>query len=135
MRFSVFVSVCVLFIACRSAEQPPSPASHRQTRHDMVESLRADLVAERHPSDGGGRAWIEPAGDAPPPATASTPGRWVIHYEAGPEGIAEGGMIFLQVSPFWGWSTPQTDHPTRSGYTEAADGSARSGAGAERDWY
>ncbi len=120
MRFSVSVSVLFcFFIACRSAEQPSSSA-RRQPRHDMAESLRADLAAERHPSDGGGRAWLEADGDAPPTATVSTPGRWVIHYEVGPRGIAEGGMIFLQVSPFWGWTTPQTAYPTAVGYTEVS---------------
>ena len=120
MRFFVFLFLFVflLFLGCQSAEQQPSPTPDRRPRHEMVESLRADLAAERHPSDGGGRAWIEADGDAPPTATVSSPGRWVIHYEAGPEGIAEGGMIFLQVSPFWGWSTPQTDYPAESGYTE-----------------
>ncbi len=83
----------------------------------MVESLRADLAAVRHPADGGGRAWIE---ETPARATARAPGRWTVHYEAGPLGIEAGGMVFLQISPFWGWSTPQTLEPAAAGYTEVS---------------
>ena len=27
-------------------------------------------------------------------------------------------MVYLQVSPFWDWSTPQVTHPDERGYTE-----------------
>ncbi len=86
---------------------------------DLVEQMKADLVVERHPADGGGRAWLESDPDAPT-ATARTPGRWTIVYEAGPLGVAVGGMIYLQVSPFWGWSTPQVTYPTALGYTQVS---------------
>jgi hypothetical protein len=89
----------------------------KTARPDLVAALEADVTAIRHPSDGGGRAWLEsaPAGDTT--AMASTPGRWTIVYAAGPLGIAEHGVLFFQVSPFWGWSTPQVDAPDRPGYT------------------
>lgn len=86
--------------------------------------LREGRKAARHVADGGGRAWL----DGQPgvaSAIAGMPGRWTILYEAGPLGIAAGGMVFLQVSPFWGWSTPQVTDPAAPGYTEvttAADG-------------
>ena len=104
------------------SETPETPTTDaRQPRTELLESLRADLAAPRHPRDGGGRAWIEDF----EPGVAGSPGRWTIHYEAGPRGVAEGGMVFLQVSPFWGWSTPQTLRPEAPGYTEVttdADG-------------
>ena len=87
------------------------------------------------PSDGGGRAWLEQAEPAKP--RVSSPGRFTIVYEAGPLGIADGGMIFLQVSPFWGWSTPQTFEPrgarlhhgqSRGRRRRARGGDARSAA-------
>ena len=31
----------------------------RDAKRDIFASVRADMVAERHASDGGGRAWIE----------------------------------------------------------------------------
>ena len=30
--------------------------------------------------------------------------RWTLRYEAGPLGVAEGGTVFFQAPPFWGWS-------------------------------
>ncbi len=86
-------------------------------RWDMVAQLREDRAAERHPSDGAGRAWLEEVDGQPPTATAGRAGSWAVIYEAGPLGIAEGGVIGLQVSPFWGWSTPQTRAPEGLGYT------------------
>lgn len=75
--------------------------------------MREDLEAPRHPSDGGGRAWLE----GEPVAQVGRPGRFTIHFEVGEHGIAEGGALFLQVSPFWGWSTPQVVEPGAVGYT------------------
>lgn len=80
-----------------------------QVARDLLEA-RSQV---RSPADGGGRAWIEAGGDA----VAGAAGRWTILYEAGPEGIAAGGALYLQVSPFWGWSTPQTRSPGAQGFT------------------
>ena len=87
--------------------------------------LREDLAAERHASDGGGRAWLEPDPEGRNRVAAGELGRWTILYEAGELGIAEGGSLFLQVPPHWGWSDPQTVAPEAPGYTEvttAAEG-------------
>ena len=59
---------------------------------------------------------------SPRHATVATPDRFTIVYEVGPEGIASGGTIFLQVSPFWEWSDPQTVDPAAWGYTEVTPG-------------
>jgi hypothetical protein len=104
-----------LLAAC--GRGPGTPSRSPSARPELVETLRADLAAVRHPSDGGGRAWIE---DGPPEVTAGGTGRWTFLYEAGPLGIAAGGMLFLQPSPFWGWSTPQTLDPGEPGYTEVS---------------
>ena len=83
----------------------------------IVEALRDDLKARRDPSDGGGRAWIEQGSGQEGVARAGEPGRWTLVHEAGPAGIAAGGMLFFQVSPFWGWSTPQAVDREAPGYT------------------
>ena len=116
-----------LLIVATACREPPPPtetdsrelarSDPRRPRHEVVESLRADLEAQRHPADGGGRAWLE-QGPETSKAVVRSPGRWVIRYEAGPLGVDEGGVVFLQVSPFWGWSTPQTERPEAPGYTE-----------------
>ncbi len=121
-------------------ERPGSPGA----RWEILDMLREDSERPRHPADGGGRAWLvesvsalrtapvlknelgtevktDPGIDAGPKLeaiTAGTSGRFTIAYEVGPLGIATGGGIFLQVSPFWGWSTPQVEDPHAPGYTE-----------------
>jgi hypothetical protein len=106
-------------LGCRAT--PPRPAGDRTrspgARPDIVEALRADSRAERHPSDGGGRAWIE---KGPASVRAGASGTWSLVYEAGRDGIAVGGMLFLQVSPFWEWSTPQVDAEDAPGYTRVS---------------
>jgi hypothetical protein len=64
---------------------------------------------ERHPADGGGRARLVRDPDQAPFTTRASADRFRIVYEVGPLGIATGGSVQLQVSPFWGWSTPQVD--------------------------
>jgi hypothetical protein len=88
----------------------------------LVESLREDLEAPRHASDGGGRAWLDAGSSSPLPLTAGSTATLTVVFEAGPLGVAEGGMVFLQVSPFWGWSTPQVVEPELAGYTEVTTG-------------
>jgi hypothetical protein len=45
-------------------------------------------------------------------------------FEAGPLGVADGGMVFLQASPFWGWSTPQVTDEAAPGFTQVTTDAA-----------
>ncbi len=94
-------------VACERSEAP-------NARHEVVEMHRADLVAARHPADGGGRAFLESVEGK---VAAGGRARFTLVYEAGPLGIAEGGHVFVQVSPFWGWSAPQTLELGAPGFT------------------
>ncbi|HVS02461.1 MAG TPA: CehA/McbA family metallohydrolase [Thermoanaerobaculia bacterium] len=119
-----------LLLACRSEPQAEAPApvvatapgvpgppeTSPSARLEVAASLRRDLETERHPTDGGGRAWlVAEASDAP--ARAGARGRWTVEYEAQGAGIAAGGALFFQTSPFWGWSTPQVRDPEAAGFT------------------
>ena len=95
-------------------------ASQRRPKLDVVESLQQDLELQRHAADGGGRAWLESA----PAVSVSEAGRFPILYQAGKLGVAVGGMVYLQVSPFWGWSTPQVETPSAPGFTEVTTDAA-----------
>jgi len=104
--------------------RPPASADPNGTQTtpagampELVESLRESLATEPHVSDGGGRAWLEQIQGDPEFAIAGAPGRFRLVYEVGPEGIAVGGMIYFQVSPFWHWSTPQVEERDLDGYT------------------
>jgi hypothetical protein len=80
---------------------------------DVLRSLREAEDVGNSPSDGQGEATIGPSD----PVVAGSPGAWIITYTAGPAGIDPGGSVVLQVSPFWGWSDPQTVAPEYPGYT------------------
>ncbi len=95
-------------------EQREGPPTAKWRTYD---SLRDDLSAERHPSDGQGRAWLELEDGDDGSVHCGAPGRWTIVYEAGPLGVVEGGAIYLQVSLFWKWSTPQAEREQALGYT------------------
>jgi hypothetical protein len=118
-REAIGALVLVLQVACSgevpesSAPGVPPPTAQMQ----IVETLTEDLRAVRSPADGAGAAWIENAGGLEP-AQVSSPGRWTVVYEAGPLGIKVGGALFLQPSPFWGWSSPQVIDEDALGFTE-----------------
>ncbi|HEX9793182.1 MAG TPA: CehA/McbA family metallohydrolase [Planctomycetota bacterium] len=128
-RCALGVATCVLVAALAAcsgsedgaagAQQPDLPPG---ARLDIVEGLRAAVVAVRHPGDGGGSAVLKTAAG---PLTAGGTGSFAFEYRAGPHGILEGGALVFQVSPYWGWSTPQVERPDAPGFTRvttAADG-------------
>lgn len=82
------------------------------------ENLRADLDAARHASDGGGRVWLSE--DSQREVRISSPGTWTLIYEAGPLGVSQGGAVYFEVPPFWGWSEPQARAPEARGYVEVS---------------
>ena len=87
-------------------------------RRDVVQQLIDDRARPRHASDGGGRAWLEanPEGGGLE-AHVGTSDRFVIVFEAGPLGIAQGGSLFWQVPLQWGWSPPQLEQREAPGFT------------------
>jgi hypothetical protein len=97
---------------------PSERAGPPTARWDVLDLLRAGAAAKRHPADGGGRAWLVRDPDQPAFTTRASPDRFRIRFEVGPLGIATGGSVQLQVSPFWGWSTPQVSDPEAPGFTE-----------------
>jgi hypothetical protein len=96
--------------AAGSAREGPPGA-----RWDTVDMLRESLALVHHPADGGGRAWLE--AQEPEVVRATSLARFTLVFEVGPLGIASGGSLYFQVSPFWGWSTPQVEAPDAPGYT------------------
>ena len=125
------LAACALAPGCRREPEsagPPAPggaaapaADHRgppTARWDTVDAIRESLKAYNGPADGGGRAWLVREPGQLPYAVSATPDRFTLVYEAGPLGVAKGGTVYLQVSPFWDWSTPQVEEKDQRGYTE-----------------
>ncbi len=109
----------LLGLACsREAPEAGAPAARGSPTAlpELVETLRRDLETPRHPSDGGGRAWLDTEMSSAT-VRAGEAARFRIVYEAGPLGIAVGGALYLQSSPFWGWSPPQLAAPDALGFT------------------
>ena len=93
-----------------SCEQEPDKASTADpslsldAKLDTFDTLSEDLAVERDPSDGSGRAWLaDPAASNGSAVAVGSRHRFEIVYEAGELGIADGGAVYLQTSPFWGW--------------------------------
>jgi len=74
-------------------------------RVEQYEMMLADLHLENGPADGGGHAELLQQPD--PAAMRGSAATYALQYTAGPLGIAQGGAVFFQVSPFWGWTTPE----------------------------
>ena len=117
LRFAAALMLTV--VACGPAPDESAGGGwpDRSPRFDVVEELRADLLRPRAEADGGGSASVEELGG---PAVAGRPGSWRIVYRAGPLGVAVGGAVYLQVSPFWAWSTPQVEREAALGFTRIA---------------
>lgn len=97
---------------------PQATREPRTARWDLRDSLRRDVDTARSPADGGGSAVVQGLdGGPPPPAIAGGRGGWRLIYTAGELGVAVGGRVDLQVSPFWGWSTPQVEFEAEAGFT------------------
>ena len=105
-----------LLLSCTRPEPPPTPAPPAPpptARTATFEEMRADLAAVRHPSDGGGTlGWDEDPG----PLVAGSIATFPFRLAVGPQGIAEGGSIWVIPSPFWGWSPPQDGDPEAPGF-------------------
>ncbi len=80
-------------------------------------AMRENLRAPRHPSDGGGQAVRVLRENEPESAVVGERRRFEFRFEVGPAGISPGGLITLQVPPFWFWSSPQTLSPAQPGFT------------------
>jgi len=126
-----------LSLACREDAPAPAEAARqsatgevdtslgvsRDAKLGIFQSMRTDMAAPRHPSDGGGRAWIDSVEDAagePVALRAGDRARIRLSYEAGPLGIAQRGALVFRVSPWWQWDPPQPFDRGAPGYTEVS---------------
>ena len=92
------------------------PRTGPQVEHNSEERIPRvvpylDIVPS--PVDGQGSAVLKPSDPLPVGAR----GEFEIAFTVGEAGIATGGFIMFQISPWWGWSRPQTAYPDRPGYT------------------
>ncbi len=102
------------------ATPSPRPGDPPTARRDIKDAFEAARDAFKHPADGGGRAWLQlDEGDDGAIVAGHSRG-WTIVYEAGELGVVVGGEVFLQVSPFFEWSSPQASDPQAPGFTRVS---------------
>ena len=123
------ISFAVSALACGSGESQVTPAEKdpeasaqplsksQQLAMDAARRLRADLVQVRSPADGKGTVRLEPDPNDPGPLRVGSFHRFRFVYEAGPLGIAEGGALYFQAPPAFGWSRIQPTVTDVAGYT------------------
>lgn len=109
--------VLVAAAGCASErDAAPSPgAATDAASPPPVSRLLTAAPPEAHADDGQGSVLLRPDG----PVVCASLGSWTIDWVAGPSGLDPGDAAVLQVSPFWGWSPPQTGRPGSPGYTTA----------------
>jgi hypothetical protein len=124
LRNLALLTLGALLAACGGEAEPPPvephvPVSQRpaDTGRDFVAGLRRARRLPEHASDRGGRVRLLDEPGEPGYATSDVPRRFRLVYEAGPEGIAVGGAVYLQLSPYWGWQAPQLRDVQGEGYT------------------
>jgi hypothetical protein len=117
------LGLALILLASACTEEPEPQVSVRprgapNARFDIAEDLAEAKTKPLHRSDGRGRAWLEAANDGSGlSARVGKPGRFTILYEAGSDGIAKGGALYVQVPYNWGWTEPQLVDPDAPGFT------------------
>ena len=120
MKRSAGIALAATLVLLTACERPPhdtAPAVDPDSRAanatpDVVARLREKRDLPRHSADGGGRAWITRIEQGNPLApsefvVAGTRARISLRFEVGADGIAEGGRVEFELSPFWSWGKPQ----------------------------
>lgn len=120
------------------------PSLSPNAKLDVHLMALAESGIEPSPGDGEGRAWLVSTRPMPaasgerPPTPPGSPAegrerpslevasyhRFEIRFEVGPQGIDEGGLLFLIPEAFWHWSDAQSRDPRAPGYTTASARSA-----------
>ena len=102
------VAVLVLAASAVAAPGTPLPA-------EFIPKLVPYLDVEPSAVDGQGTATLRPSGPVP----IGSRGDFAITFTVGEAGVVAGGYVLLQVSPWWGWTEPQTEAPEAPGYVQA----------------
>jgi hypothetical protein len=112
-----FSLILLAMAACSKGpdEDNPSDTPKGETPRtgDWTPNVAPYLDSVPSSVDGQGSAVLKPTGPLP----VSSRGDFEITFTVGEAGVAAGGFVMLQVSPWWGWSQAQTVYPDRPGYT------------------
>ncbi|GAB4339123.1 MAG: hypothetical protein Kow0099_13870 [Candidatus Abyssubacteria bacterium] len=115
MRHALLAVILCWIVWC-SCDSKNAPAAARRNETEPEWSPQIVPFLDNVPSavDGTGTARLKKPKE---PVVAGTRTSFEIVYTVGESGIAPRGFVMLQVSPWWGWSPPQTSYPEGPGYT------------------
>ncbi len=111
------VGLLLLLVALLALPRGRTQQAERSYQDGALVDVHRQMVEDKNlkpdPVDGAGTFVLVSQPD--PPAVAGTQGTYVLEYTAGPLGVAKGGALFFQVSPFWFWETPQVRDASNPG--------------------
>ena len=113
--FAAILLIIVSFSGCseKSEEGPvfdPTGPEERRWVPEVIPYL------DVKPSEVDGEGTAVPGSNGPFPVGSKQ--NFQIDFTVGKSGIAKGGFIMLQISPWWGWAEPQISYPDHPGYVE-----------------
>jgi len=79
-------------------------------------ALQPPLACSPSDVDGLGTVTVDPPG----PVEIFARQTWTVTWTAVDPGVAPGGFVILQVSPWWGWSTAQTKNEAVPGFVDVS---------------
>jgi len=116
--FAICAILPALVIGCSektdAGSQQPRPQATVESDQPPVPEIVPYLDSVPSAVDGQGTAIATPTAPLP----IGTAEHFEITFTVGDAGVAAGGFVMLQVSPWWGWSQPQTSYPGELGYTK-----------------
>lgn len=115
--YNPFFLLAMLMVAVLASSCGKSPeATAASPEEDTVDlpPIMAYLVCEPSEIDGQGTAVVSPSHPIP----MGSVGTFEITFTVGEAGIKPMGFVIFQISPYWGWSSPQTWRSGAAGYTE-----------------
>ncbi|MFH1999546.1 MAG: DUF3604 domain-containing protein, partial [Planctomycetota bacterium] len=110
----LFLMLLTLWSACsRDPDHGSGEASTESGEADMP-AVVAYLVCKPSAMDGQGSAILSPSDPIP----VGSIGTFEVTFTVGEAGIVPKGFVIFQVSPYWGWSSPQTWQSDAPGFTD-----------------
>ena len=115
--YFIIISTVLLFLlpSCGKKEQAevkPIQGQIQEKQEEWLPEVAPYLDSKPSAIDGQGKAVIQPKG----PFMVGSQVDFQIDFTIGKAGIAPGGFIILQISPWWGWSQPQNLSPEAEGF-------------------
>ena len=114
LYLTIIISTVLLIMlpSCSQKKQEDIKPGQEGTKEEWLPEITPYLDSKPSASDGQGKAVLYPKGPFPVGSQVD----FQLTFTVGKAGIAPGGFLLLQISPWWGWSHPQNVNPEAEGY-------------------